>query len=166
MESWSLAVSFLALAVSGWSVWFAWQQKEILRKALGIEEKRHADERAPSFGAAIEVHSGGEAEWYRLHRRLDSASSLAKVHVYIADAEGVSFTGSQVGVEAGASTPILAASGGPLQPGEDLVWRVQLDEDRSETVRLRVQSSDNEGRHWTRVVGADVPRFVPPPMIF
>ena len=150
-------MSIAAIVIALGSAWFTWQQKEIAREALDLERQRHVDERKPSLTPEIEEVSGGDTAWYRLRLRLDTPWALAKMHVTIIEGKGLSFTGSQLGVDPAAPHPILIAAGGALEPGEALTWRVQMEDDRDETARLRVRCSDFDGRQWTTVVDVSVP---------
>lgn len=149
----SVAAIVIALA----SVLFTWQQKEIAKAALDLERQKHADERKPTLIPEIEEVTGGNAAWYRLCLRLDSPWTLAKLYVSIIEGKGLSFSGSQLGVDPAEPHPILTATGGPLEPGEKLTWRVDVADDREETARLRVQCSDVEERQWTIVIDVSAP---------
>ncbi|MEP6527165.1 MAG: hypothetical protein ABJA86_08370 [Nocardioidaceae bacterium] len=154
MATWALAVSTLALIVAGISAYFTWKQAAIARASLGVDEQRRADERVPSLSAEIETVKDS---WHRLRITLDSAWPLASLQAAIVEGDGVSFTSSQAGVDPSASAPILDAEARSLGPGDAAIWRVQLDEERSPTVRLSIWCSDAEDRRWTLSRVVDVP---------
>ena len=157
VSGFALAVSFLALVVSLVAALFTYQQKEAAKGTLKVESDRLTDERMPAFETSIITHDGEGASWYHLALRLDTPWKLAKVHVKLPEHHGVSFTSDQRGIEPGALAPILSATGGPLETGRDLTWRIQSDEKWSSEGRLQVNCSDVDGRHWT----VSVPMVLP-----
>ncbi|NEA34843.1 hypothetical protein [Streptomyces sp. SID13031] len=157
MSGFALAVSFLALVVSLVAAVFTYQQKVAAEGTLKVESDRLTDERMPTFDASIVTHDGEGGGWYHLALRLDTPWHLAKVHVSIPEHHGMSFTPDQRGIEAGALSPILMSTGGPLEPARDLTWRVQFDESHAHEARLPVTCSDRDGRHWTVSVVVALP---------
>ncbi|MGW6197599.1 hypothetical protein ACWF0M_15765 [Kribbella sp. NPDC055110] len=153
MDGWTLAISLVALVVSLGSVYFTWR---VDRR----DKDRRADELTPKLTAEIKEMSGGDTGWYRVHLQLETLKELATVHVAIVAGKGVSFTGSQRGVDPNASYPILAVDDGPLRPGHDLTWRVQLDDERDTEARLVVDCGDSQGHRWSVVVDVDLP-YIP-----
>lgn len=147
MEIAALIVSIISLLVAIGSTVYA-------RKVAGIETERRRDERIPTLIG--ETERVNEA-WYRLSLRLTSAWPLASLTAEIVEGDGVSFTPSQNGVSAGAPSPIRTARWGALGQGDPAVWRIQLAETWSETIRLRVECCGGDGREWTVSVEVDTP---------
>jgi hypothetical protein len=150
MDRWSLAIAIVAVVISLGSVYFTWS-------ADRRDRERRVDELKPRLTAEIEEMSGGDTSWYRLHLQLGTDKELATVHAAIVAGKGLSFTGSQRGVDATAAYPILAIDDGPLRPGTPLTWRVHLDEERDTQARLLVDCEDAKGRTWSVVVDVEVP---------
>jgi hypothetical protein len=153
----ALIVSLLALVVAVVSAVFTGIQAKHTRALAEIEASRRHDEQTPILVARIEgVNRNdvtGDAGWYRLRLRLDSAESLDGLTAEVIGTDAVSFAPGQVGVE-----PTIAAHREPLEPGESVCWRVELPErDRPRAMRLIVRCH-RAAAMWPVRVEAEVPR--------
>jgi hypothetical protein len=147
MDGWNLAVSVVATVISLVALFFALRTDR-------RDTSRRNDELKPRFTAEIEEMPG--ASWCRLRLQLHTDNELARVGIRVVSGKGLSFTGSQRGVDAGAAHPILAVDDGPLRE-DPLTWRVQLDQDRDTEALLLVDCKGTKGGSWQVIVPVEVP---------
>jgi len=143
----ALVVSIFSALVSVGSVVYA-------RRAVRIEEDRRRDEQIPSFTGDIEEMNYGA--WHRLHLRLATPWPLEHLTAEIVEGDGIGFTQDQNGVER-APAPIRTAAFGALLQGDRATWRVEVAEERSDQIRIRVACTDRRAARWQVSVPVDAP---------
>src|SRR5687767_1144257 len=98
----ALIVSIVAILISLGSIVYARQQAQANKKIAQIEQDRRHEERTPRFTAWVE----DMGSWKRLWLRLESSKALTRLAGTLVEAEGVSFTHSQNGVDPSSPAPI------------------------------------------------------------
>jgi hypothetical protein len=154
----ALIVSLLALVVAVLSAVFTGIQAKHTRALAEIEASRRHDEQTPVLVAWIEGvnwnDTTGDAGWYRLCLRLESAEALDRLTAEVIGTDAVSFAPGQVGVD-----PTAAAHREPLQPGEAVCWRVELPErDRPRAMQRLIVRCHRAAATWSVLVEVEVPR--------
>ncbi|MEU2043658.1 hypothetical protein [Nocardia niwae] len=120
--------------------------------------------RKSARNVAAQVHQARTPTWKAsfdsgvLSLRLHSNHPLEAVTATIVDRDaGISFYPSQTGVDPAASSPILQATEGPLQPAETAKWRLLLNERRERVLHLRVRGTASKGGTWDVPIEVEIP---------
>jgi type II secretory pathway pseudopilin PulG len=157
----ALVVSILAIAISALTFWYvrrqavaAEQQAAASQTLVATDTQRSHVERTPGWAHTLEQSDTGD--WYTLSLRLMKSEPLDSVVVVIFDASGISFAPSQKGVDPSLPSPVLTATCGKLIEGEQAVWRLALDAERSSVLHLHVESTA-AGETWKSALHVDVP---------
>lgn len=157
----ALVVSIVALIIALISVVYTRQQAQANKKIAQIEQDRRHEERTPKFTAWIE----DMGSWKRLWLRLESPRSLTRLVGTLVEAEGVSFTHSQNGVDPSSPAPIKSASWDKLlEHGESACWSIAFEDDYADKPILRVRCYSDDGDEWTVSVPFDPP--LPGPFVY
>ncbi len=149
----ALVISILALAVASVSALFSKRQTSVAERREAVDAGRRHDERTPSFTGDIE--SVNDGEWYRLWLRLTSTEELAHLQIDITESNGVTFATGQDGVIANGPS-LHAESVGGLVSDQAIAWRVQLPENRPQSIRLRVHAYTTDD-NWPVPVLVEIP---------
>ena len=115
--------------------------------------------------AAAQVHHARTPSWKPsfdpsgdvLSLRLHSNHPLENITATIVEGAGISFSTSQEGVDPAATSPVLQATDGPLQPAETAKWRLLLDQRRDRMLHLRVRGTASNGECWDVPVEIEIP---------
>jgi hypothetical protein len=159
----ALVISIVAALGTAAAAIYARQQVHAARgqvkaaeETLAIERARRVDQQRPGFDATITpVNQGG---WYRMDLTLSTQWPLTRMDVTIVEGDGVRFGRGQTGVRpADVNDPMKSAEWGALRPGEAVRWKVDLDAERSDSIRLEIICHGEHGEQWLVSVRVDVP---------
>jgi hypothetical protein len=163
-------VSILALITAGASVLYTRRQAVAAATTARIESHRHHKELTPEIDAGEIEDRGG---WYRLRFQIEKSAPLAKVEAEMVETDGVSFRGGTNGVtplQAGLPSraeylPEFASEHfDQLTTGSSLYWIIDLADNRSLNLQLRLTCHGLNHEKWTLYRSIPVPQ--PPSQVW
>jgi hypothetical protein len=169
MDIAAFVISVLAMLASGGSALYARRQAkagEVQAEAASaqarIEGERRHRELTPELAAEVE-HRGG---WYRLRLDIRNSQPLTRIDAHIVEGDGVQFRQGIDGVPPQRVVPVLDAYYLPefnapgkaeLVEGEAAFWVLELENERSDNLRLRCKCVSSSGETWNVVSNAKLP---------
>ena len=158
----ALVLSVVAIVVSAASVWYTRVSADAATGVRAIQAGRRLAERRPRLSG----HVGRIGSTYRLTVTLESDEPLAAMDVRIpyeagGSLQGVSFAVNIYGVypvspgqrayRASACDPLTGEPSG-LQPRDTAIWKVEVDDNRADTLRLEATCRGEAGEVWDAVL--------------
>lgn len=147
----ALVISIFSLLAATASAFYAW-------KIASIERDRQHEEKTPTFKGFIETKNPqGTVHWYTLNLRLESASPLTGIKAIITEGNGIWFWRGVKGVDPSEPMPVRTATWDAMTQGEVALWRVELEPERDEEIRVLVICKGSDDAEWTTLVPVKIP---------